>query len=197
MTSILTVAWLNGLAYGFCLWDKLPHRVKQGVVATGMAISLLPIIPMVHCGRGAAGLSDGQVGALNPAWRVLPVRLVTPVGKLTPLTKLLKIQRQEEHEAIKKSLLTIHVERLGHWQKAGSRQGPFCRVTCTVHHNDHYDVEALPELCKAGFIPKEMAEVPGWGKTAGDSEYEFLNPWPGPANPEGGFHSYKLYWSNK
>lgn len=89
----------------------------------------------------------------------------------------------------------------------GTRKGPFCRITCLVHHADSYtpqcsqprssggsctyDVETDKEYCDKDRIPPDAAEVPGW-TTQGNME--FRQPWPGPANPDGGFDSYKLYW---
>ena len=74
-------------------------------------------------------------------------------------------------------------------QPVGTRKGPFCRVTCLVHHADTYDVETDKEFCDKNQIPSDAEEVPGW-IVMGNMEYR--QPWPRPATP--GFHSYKLYW---
>lgn len=72
------------------------------------------------------------------------------------------------------------------------RSGPFCRMTCSAHHGGVYDVETLPEACRANWIPPKTQWVPGW-LAISDTE-EIANPWPGPA--QAGFESYKLYWSD-
>jgi hypothetical protein len=71
-----------------------------------------------------------------------------------------------------------------------ARKGPFCRVTCAAHHGGVYDVESLPELCRANWIPKTYL-VPGWYSVSDKEEITYA--WPGPAYP--GFENYKLYWS--
>jgi hypothetical protein len=81
------------------------------------------------------------------------------------------------------------------WQPVGTRKGPFCRVTCSFHHNDGAgvgtgDVEVDADYCKTGKIDPSLTEVMGW--IAIDAQYEVKNPWPGPAG--GGLDSYKLYW---
>lgn len=88
-------------------------------------------------------------------------------------------------------------------QKSGGRKGPFCRVTCNVHHASSYDVEAEAELCRAGRIEPRAEEVMGWAQIATDDNgqaWERLQPWPGPgsntANEAGPYH-YKLYWKGK
>jgi hypothetical protein len=73
------------------------------------------------------------------------------------------------------------------------RSGPFCRVTCAAHHGGEYDVETLPELCRANWIPPSAIFVPGW-HDFGSSKFEISAPWPGPA--QSGFEKYKLYWSD-
>lgn len=76
----------------------------------------------------------------------------------------------------------------------GTRKGPFCRITCAVHHTSRYDVEVTPDLCRANRVPPAATYVEGWLEQPPGSGYEYLVPWPGPANGQGGFDGYKLYW---
>jgi hypothetical protein len=80
-------------------------------------------------------------------------------------------------------------------QPIGTRKGPFCRVTCSFHHNDKQgagegDVEVDAHYCQKNRIEPEEVGVPGWVQV--DAQYERKQDWPGPA--QGGLDSYKLYW---
>jgi hypothetical protein len=76
-------------------------------------------------------------------------------------------------------------------EKRAARKGPYCRVTCAVHHGSRYDVETDESLCKANWIPPDADAVPGW---INQGDFDYKQPWPGPAG--GDFQSYKLYWAD-
>lgn len=82
----------------------------------------------------------------------------------------------------------------------GVRKGPFCRITCTVHHDAAYDVEVSDvNLCRTGKLDPTANEVPGWTPT-GDGHTEYQNGWPGPGpyiNDPAEQYKYKLYWTRK
>jgi hypothetical protein len=81
---------------------------------------------------------------------------------------------------------------INHVTPKNARSGPFCRVTCAAHHGGEYDVETVPELCRANWIPPRAEWVPGWYEL--NETKEMTSPWPGPAQV--GFEKYKLYWSD-
>jgi hypothetical protein len=65
-------------------------------------------------------------------------------------------------------------------------------MTSAAHHDERYDVETVPQLCRANWIPPTATFVPGWFD-GGMDKLEITQLWPGPAQQ--GFEYYKLYWS--
>lgn len=198
--------WLTGFGIGFHFREKLPPQVRK-------ILGIIGILSLLGAGAVVGGFTGGfmavagsvaepsSLSSPKDKWRSLtPLPLAPP----PPVTRRLKVieaeQDKEEHERVEQELMKLaplgglDLSLLNRtFEKAGTRKGPFCRVTCAFHHGGNADVEVLSDLCKANFIPKSMAWVPGW-QTDHSGQYEYQNPWPGPANPDGGLDSYKLYW---
>lgn len=202
--------WLIGWANGFHFLDKSREYRKQAAKNFPIALILIclgHLLGVRGCNVGTlqALASGGGTTAMLPEkkqWRDLGTMLPPP-RRIKPLNQiereqqadLEKLRQQQQKEAREDAQRIINQftrnPPVQHVEQA-TRKGPFCRITCTVHHNDHYDVEVMPELCKANWIPPTAAYVPGWWKLDQEGKWEAMNLWPGPAQT--GFRTYKLYW---
>ena len=203
--------WFVGWAGGFKLLGKAKEWRREAQKNFPIALMMLLVGHLL----GVRGCDTGTLRALTrtsgevtvksplPKWRslgpiLLPPRRIKPLSQIereqqADLAKLEEQEKTQLREDVRASIAEFSraPEVLQH---SGSRKGPFCRITCTVHHDDHYDVEVLPELCKVNWIPPDTTEVPGWWHDS-TGRWEEMNLWPGPA--QAGFHSYKLYWGDK
>jgi hypothetical protein len=204
--------WFGGAFGGFRLFEKIPGKVKKWLriygiltlLSGGGAVAVLATKGCISIGAMASYASGAASGATVHA----TTRKLHDLGKMAPppfktLTRLRmdkakraadlkrfeKLKVRQLHSDARVAILQFPQPFLQQPQKR-TRSGPFCHVTCMVHHGDVYDRETLPELCRANWIPPNTVEVPGWWPLT--DEFEVTAGWPGPAVE--GFHSYKLTW---
>jgi Family of unknown function (DUF5317) len=210
--AVLCLAWwASGWAKGFRLFEKWTAEARSDCRKNIPIVMILMLIGNLlnfkGCSVGALRASAEGVGAamssrqapkpsIKPPskWRDLGAIASPSPGSLRRLRELTAKQEEEtKKEAATKSVATAQNSLTSMFSASpkSARSGPFCRVTCAAHHGGQYDVETVPELCRANWIPPTAQWVPGWYAIS-DKE-EITNPWPGPA--QSGFEKYKLYWS--
>lgn len=212
--------WTFGWSQGFGLRDKLD---TSAVADTKKNIPIMVTLMLVGNLIGFHGCSVKEIAASFENIRdVLPAPKVSsvPLSEMHSLGKLVEPEfitqtRQKAEtgkQAVERSIaaaldrfkpltitsasgqtVTVAFTLTGTRTMKAARSGPFCRMTCTAHHGGMYDVETLPEACRANWIPPTAEYVPGWYSMS--DTMEITNPWPGPAQK--GFESYKLYWSDR
>jgi hypothetical protein len=200
--------WASGLFCGFRISEKLPEKVKRalklyGLLALlggGAAVGTASMrgcisLPALQAYAASASAASGNSGAEVKTPKLHSLGKVTPAPP--PFKVLTRMRMQEEmrkqKEEARQAMLTFLASIPQRWvmgQTRQARKGPFCHVTCSVHHGTLYDRETLPEFCKSNWIPPDAENVPGWWPI--DDKHEFTAAWPGPAVT--GFESYKLYW---
>lgn len=216
LAGVTILWWSTGWIKGFKLLEKWTAEARRDCMKNIPIVMVLMLAGNLLSIRGcSAGEMQASVKRLAEA--ATPVSI--PKGKVKPESKMrdlgtiiapppasLRRLREEtaksEQERKKLAVMPFVSETsfrpmfIQNIAKVGTRKGPFCHVTCAVHHNDHYEAEVKKEFCNANWIPPTAQYVQGWGvsKVINDI-YEYNNPWPGPAVE--GFHSYKLYWSEK
>jgi uncharacterized membrane protein len=220
--AVLCVVWWgSGWAKGFSLFSKWTVEARRdaakNIPITIVLLTLGNLLNVRGCGVGDMRASAESIAdAITPEdrpkvdtskWRDLG-KLMAPAPELFRRLRedTAKRDRQETEKALNE-LLAKQIPALQTFTVNGqiyvsfsqprptlkaARSGPFCRVTCSAHHGAQYDVETLPEACKANWIPPTATNVPGW--IAISDKEEQANPWPGPATA--GFEKYKLYWSS-
>jgi Family of unknown function (DUF5317) len=212
--------WVVGWSRGFNLFGKWTVEERKDTKKNIPIVILLMIAGNLMHARGCSvgelqasakdvetALASKEVAGVEikpaPKWRNLGKLAAPPPQMLRRMREDTAKQEQKNRENVTKvfsqplthSVAVVNgnmfIARSQPTAKSG-RSGPFCRVTCAAHHGGEYDVETLPEACKANWIPPTAIFVPGWYAVS-DKE-EVASDWPGPA--EKGFSSYKLYWSD-
>jgi hypothetical protein len=202
--------WASGWVKGFCLFEKWTAEARRDCRKNIPIVLVLMLIgsalhirgcsvgelqgstKAIESAIGSRGTSQAKnKAALQSKWRDLGPLAAPPWETLTRLKRETakqeqKLVREAAVEAVAGVTFTVKQT------PKSARIGPFCRVTCAAHHGGEYDVETVPELCRANWIPPGAFYVPGWYSEASDN-LEYTNPWPGPAQQ--GFGSYRLYWS--
>lgn len=217
LMAVLGLAWwAAGWVKGFGLFEKwTPEARRDSRKNIPIVLVLMLVGNLLHvrgCGLGELHASATAVedaftvprsaatgGKTSPPWRDLGTLMPPPMKMLTRLKieagkRTAELERKQTLKVQGEARLAIlQFDEQGSRIVERTRQGPFCHVTCLVHHGDTYDRETLPELCTADWIPPNTVNVPGWF-SAGDAlgKFEVTYAWPGPATP--GFHRYKLYW---
>lgn len=208
--------WGSGWTKGFGLLDKWPAEArrdcKKNIPIVFVLMVLGNLVNIRGCTIGELRASTKDIAAaITPA----PTPTVKPIqeskyrslGELAPLTSkvLTRLHREEsDREAKRRADIVMTRKQLAqdayakfyinllsaheHAVLSETRKGPFCHVTCLVHHGTSYDRETLPEFCNANEIP-HTDSTPGWDTFLG---YDAMTSRPGPTTA--GFHSYKLYW---
>lgn len=200
--------WVMGALGGFHLWERLPRQAKRWLriygwltlLTAGGAASVATSKGCVNLGQGqATAVAKYLEGGVPVAGKAHSLGNVAPpqefLTRLKAVTaKQEKLREAESRVRVVQAIADAMTFRLNHSSTVGlSRKGPFCHVTCMVHHGSTYDRETLPEFCRANWIPPDAHAVPGWYPL--NDTMEYTAAWPGPA--DGGFDNYKLYWTEK
>lgn len=199
--------WAIGWSKGFSLFTKWPKEARRDAAKNIPIVMLMFLIGnLVHLhGCGVGELQAQAKVAIENLHTVKPPS-ITEIRKHTrslgdlvapsseELRRMSREAKRWKEEQARQAVLQL-VNQTGSsffvMQPVGGRKGPFCRVTCAVHHNDKYDVEVEKQFCNANWIPPQTEYIAGWAVEP-TGKYEYNSPWPGPATP--GFHNYKLYW---
>lgn len=230
------IFWILGFAIGFALLPKIKpylHRIYivpwlwPSVMTIGIGLGL-------GLGRGCSfnsfdtfslkellsQLLPHQVSVSSSMHASEPVTSITPLVATADLDKILgglKIRRHEDElrerryekrQLQQQATVALRASDYTTFAKHGTRKGPFCHLTCAVHHGTNeehtWDAETLPEFCRANYLPPAQ-HFPAWMQMLdfGDGgRYERLNPYCGPIpssdcegpNEKHPVQSYKLYW---
>jgi len=201
--------WLVGFAIGIEIWKKIPKP------------RLIIPIPFLLGAAGVYLATNGEglnLPKLTPAAVAEKQPYSRNLGHLVVTHELLKrlkrMEAERDREGAKTAIAAITTPatwtfvgvgmtssppifvtasgRVTQPTPKGTRKGPFCQITCSVHHKDTYQAEVEQQLCRDNKIDPDAAWVPGWGRY--DDSHEIMNDWPGPQNPGGGFDGYKLAW---
>lgn len=211
--------WSSGYSGGFQLfrkWDKEERRdCRKNIPILALLMLAGNLLNVRGCGGAEMKASVKDIVPEISAVKTTPIAQshYRSLGKVSisppPLQDLRRLKREVEKEEKdrKKALenlaklmpqvqtVTVNGQTMRFVsqmpQHPHDAKGPYCRVTCTVHHDAHYDVEIEKDFCRAGVVPPETTAIAGWADSH-DGKTEFNNYWPGPAG--GGFKTYKLYW---
>jgi hypothetical protein len=237
------IFWALGFAVGFMLWPKIRPYLHRIYVVPWFWPCLATITIGIGLGMGKGCTPTSfDTFSLKELLRQLlphqvsaqtaPARSVTPIIANANLPDVLGSLRKRRHEdelrerkqqtkqlrvdaRMALSIAEAPTQLIDHIVVHGTRKGPFCHLTCAVHHgttDEHvWDAETLPEFCRANYLPP-ATHFPAWttmtfatfdGRTMKEDKIDTLHDYCGPipspdCEPGGGekhpLQSYRLYW---